>query len=78
MTVALLDRVQVDPLAPAPRGVWSVPGVQVRRRRGPHRAHPGALCTPRFCARRRGDSLTVEHDFTPGELSDELAVLLTD
>lgn len=78
MTVTLLDRVEVDPLAPAPHGAWSASGVQVRRRRGPHRAHPGALCTARFCAQRRGDSLTVEHDFTPDEISDELAVLLTD
>jgi hypothetical protein len=78
MTVALLDRVEVDPLAPAPPGTWSAPGVEVRRRRGPHRTHPDALCTPRFCAQRRGDSLTVEHDFTPNELSDELAILLTD
>ncbi|ORA34570.1 mycofactocin oligosaccharide methyltransferase MftM [Mycobacterium aquaticum] len=78
MTVAVFDRVEVDPLAPAPRGTWSAPGVQVRRRRGPHVAHPGTLCTARFCAQRHGDSLTVEHDFTPGELSDELAVLLTE
>lgn len=78
MTVALVDRIEVDPLAPAPRGAWSAPGVQVRRRRGPHRPDPGALCTARFCAQRHGDSLTVEHDFTPDELSDELAVLLTD
>lgn len=77
MTVALLDRVEVDPLAPASRGTWSAPGVQVRRRRGPHRPHSGT-CTARFCARRRGDCLTVDHDFTAAELSDELAVLLTD
>ncbi len=77
MTVALLDRVEVDPLAPAPRGTWSAPGVQVRRRRGPHAPHPGT-CTARFCARRSGDSLTVDHDLSPAELTDELAVLLTE
>ncbi|ART67716.1 SAM-dependent methyltransferase [Mycobacterium dioxanotrophicus] len=78
MTVALLDRGEFDPLATAPRGSWSAAGVQVRRRRGPHRAHAHTLCTARFCARRSGDSLTVEHDLTPAELSDELAVLLTE
>ena len=54
------------------------PGVRVTRRRGPHVAHTGAnsLCTPRFCTRRTGQGLTVEHDLTPGEISDELAVLL--
>lgn len=51
--------------------------MRVQRRRGPHRAH-AAVCTPRFCAHREGDALTVEHDLTPDELSDELAVLLTE
>lgn len=36
------------------------------------------LCTPRFCARRHGDTLTVEHDLDPDELSDELAVRLVE
>lgn len=74
--MAILGPAEVDPLAPAPRGTWSSHGVRVRRRRGPHRDHPGAVCTPRFCAHRRGDALTVEHDFTPDELSDEIAVLV--
>ncbi|MHC9295204.1 mycofactocin oligosaccharide methyltransferase MftM [Mycobacterium sp. LTG2003] len=78
MTVTVLGPAEVDPLAPAPPGAWSGSGVRVRRRRGPHRDHPGTVCTPRFCAHRHGDALTVEHDFTPDELSDELAVLLAD
>lgn len=78
MTVSPLQPADVDPFAPAPRGVWSGHGVRVLRRRGPHRDHPGAVCTPRFCASRQGDALTVEHNFTPDELSDELAVLLAD
>ena len=78
MAVTVLGPAPVDPLAPAPRGVWSGNGVRVRRRRGPHRDHTGTVCTPRFCAQRRGSALTVEHDLTPDELSDELAILLTD
>lgn len=78
MTVTVLGPAQVDPLAPAPPGAWSCDGVRVRRRRGPHREHLGAVCTPRFCVSRRGSALTVEHDLTPDELSDELAILLTD
>ncbi|CAA0082833.1 Uncharacterised protein [Mycolicibacterium vanbaalenii] len=70
----------LDPLAPAPRGVWSGAGVLVRRRRGPHRRHraPGTVCTKRFCARRASDSLTVEHDLTAGELCDELTVMIAE
>lgn len=36
------------------------------------------MCTPRFCACRRGDTLTVEHDFSAEDISDELAVLLVE
>lgn len=70
----------LNPLAPAPHGTWSGHRVRVRRRVGPHRVHrvPGAVCAPRFCAVRRGELLTVEHDLTPGELCDELAVMLID
>lgn len=67
----------LDPLAPSPRGMWSGQGVRVRRRTGPHRPHAG-VCTPRFCMDRRGALLTVEHDLTPDELSDELTLLLVD
>ncbi len=77
MDVAVLGPALLDPFAPAPQGIWSGNGVRVQRRRGPHRAH-AAVCTPRFCAHREGDALTVEHDLTPDELSDELAVLLTE
>ncbi len=53
--------------------------MQVTRRHGPHRPHPAAatVCTDRFCVHRHGPWLTVEHDLTPGELSDELTGLLT-
>ena len=70
----------LDPLAPSPRGHWSAGGVRVRRRIGPHRPHaaPDSVCTPRFCALRRGALLTVEHDLSPEELCDELAVLLAE
>ncbi|KGI70134.1 class I SAM-dependent methyltransferase [Mycolicibacterium rufum] len=70
----------LDPLAPCPRGRWSGHGVQVTRRHGPHRPHPAVatVCTPRFCVHRRGAWLTVEHDLTPGELSDALTLLLTE
>lgn len=52
----------------------------MRRRLGPHREHgtPGAICAPRFCTHRRGTFLTVEHDLTPDELCDELAVMLAE
>ncbi|AQA02742.1 SAM-dependent methyltransferase [Mycobacterium sp. MS1601] len=67
----------LDPLAPAPRGQWSGHGVRVRRRTSSdHHGH--GVCTPRFCTHRDGTALTVEHDVTPDELSDELAVLLAD
>lgn len=70
----------LDPLAPSPRGSWSAYGVRVRRRHGPHHCEPGlgSFCTPRFCTQRRGRLLTVTHDLSPHELSDELAVLLAD
>ncbi|MGB3482535.1 MAG: mycofactocin oligosaccharide methyltransferase MftM [Mycobacterium sp.] len=69
----------LDPLAPAPHGLWSGPGVRVRRRSGPHRAHQSdAVCTPRFCTHRSAELLTVEHNLTPDELSDELAVQLAE
>ncbi|AKS31081.1 mycofactocin oligosaccharide methyltransferase MftM [Mycolicibacterium goodii] len=77
MDVAVLGPALLDPFAPAPHGSWSGNGVRVRRRRGTHREH-AAVCTPRFCAHRDGDALTVEHDLTPDELSDDLAVLLTE
>ena len=75
-----MEAVVLDPLAPSPRGMWSGQGVQVRRRRGPHRPHgdPDAVCTPRFCVQRRGRLLAVEHDLTPDELCDELAVMLAE
>lgn len=76
MTVTAIRPAEVDPLCPVPGGVWRGPGVRVRRRTGPHRGH--ALCTPRFCAGRHDGVLTVEHDLTPDELSDTLAVMLTE
>lgn len=69
----------LDPLAPTPRGLWCTHGVRVRRRRGPHRRHgPDTVCTKHFCATRNGQLLTVEHDVTPDDLCDELAVLLAE
>lgn len=70
----------IDPLAPAPRGAWFGHGVSVSRRIGPHQVHTDAtwVCTPRFCARRRGGLLTVVHNLTPDDLDDELATLLID
>jgi 2-polyprenyl-3-methyl-5-hydroxy-6-metoxy-1,4-benzoquinol methylase len=75
-----MDTGIIDPLAPSRDGTWSAPGVQVRRRVGPH-AHghrPGTICTPRFCAHRSSGLLTVEHTLTPHQLCDELAVQLAD
>ena len=71
---------QIDPLAPAPRGMWFGHGVRVSRRRGSHRPHTDSdsVCTRRFCVGRRGDLLMVEHDLTSDELSDQLAPLLAD
>lgn len=77
MTVAQVEPARVDPLARASAGLWHGDGVLVRRRTGRHRPHD-ASCTPRFCVHRRGATLVVEHDLTPEDLSDELAVLLTD
>jgi hypothetical protein len=69
----------LDPLAPAARGLWTGHGVRVRRRVGPHRSHQhDAVCTRRFCVQRSPALLTVEHDLTPAELSDDLAVLLAE
>lgn len=58
--------------------VSALPGVLVTRRSGPHVAHAdhAALCTPRFCTSRVDGTLAVQHDLTPEEISDELAVLL--
>lgn len=77
MTVALLEPARVNPLAPTSGGTWHGDGVLVRRRTGRHHPHD-AVCTPRFCMDRREGVLAVEHDLTPDELSDELAVLLTE
>lgn len=81
-TAVLADtgRVQIDPLAPAPRGMWYSHGVRVSRRLGPHRPHPDSdsVCTKRFCVDRRGELLAVEHDLRSDELSDQLAALLAD
>jgi Methyltransferase domain len=70
----------VDPFAHTDAGVFSASGVRVRRRIGSHRTYSDrhALCTPRFCARRHGGVLDVEHDLRPDELSDELAILLVE
>lgn len=69
----------LDPLAPAAPGLWTGHGVRVRRRSGAHRCHhDDAVCTRRFCVHRSGALLTVEHDLTPAELSDDLAVLLAE
>ena len=70
----------VDPFVHATAGVFSGSGVRVRRRVGSHRTHPDrhVLCTPRFCARRHGGVLDVEHDLRPDELSDDLAVLIAE
>ncbi|MCK5757267.1 MAG: class I SAM-dependent methyltransferase, partial [Mycobacterium sp.] len=75
VTAALLD-----PLAPSDAGVWSCAGVRVRRRRNPHHRHAAqtATCTTRFCVQRYGEVLLVDHDLTPDELSDDLAVMLAD
>ena len=78
MTVTALRPAEVDPLGPLSGGVWRGPGVRVRRRSGPPTERSGALHTPRFRAIRRDGTLTVEHDLTPDELSDTLAVLLTE
>ncbi|MGN7778471.1 mycofactocin oligosaccharide methyltransferase MftM [Mycolicibacterium sp. 22603] len=78
MTVTLLGPARVDPLAPTPAGSWSTNGIRVVRGRRPHRAGDPTLCTPRFCAYRNGDQLTVEHDLTPAQLSDELTLWLTE
>lgn len=75
MTVTAVRPAEVDPLSPMPGGVWRGDGVRVRRRAGVRREHPG---TPRLLAGRRYGVLTVEHDLTPDELSDTLAVLLTE
>lgn len=75
-----MQAAQLDPLARSVRGQWSGHGVHVTRRRGPHRAHreSATACTARFCVHRRDGRLRVEHDLTPGELSDELTMLLTE
>ncbi len=36
------------------------------------------MCSPRFCVQRRGTLLTVDHDLTPDEICDELAVMLAE
>ncbi len=75
-----MEAAVLDPLAPTPRGMWSGSGVRVTRRRGPHRSHQAreTVCFGRFCVHRRGRLLTVEHDLTPNELCDELAVMLAE
>jgi 2-polyprenyl-3-methyl-5-hydroxy-6-metoxy-1,4-benzoquinol methylase len=88
MTVTALDpdvatdlgAVPIDPLAAAPRGMWSGHSVRVTRSGNLHHRHDHreGLCTRRFCVQRRGGILTVDHDLTPEELCDELAVLLVD
>ncbi|RDH77546.1 class I SAM-dependent methyltransferase [Mycolicibacterium moriokaense] len=68
----------IDPLAPAPRGEWTGHGVRVRRRIGPHRPHRGvnSVCNERFCVQRDGHQLTVIHDLTSAEISDDLTLRL--
>lgn len=74
------DTVPIDPLAPAPRGMWSGHNVRVTRRTDLHRRHDHreGLCTSRFCVHRRNGILIVDHNLMPDELCDELAVLLVD
>ncbi len=74
-----MEAALLNPLAPTPSGIWCGPNVRVSRRRGPHRPHTGeAVCTPRFCVQRHGRLLSVEHNLTPEELCDELAVVLAE
>jgi len=70
----------LDPLAPAKTGVWSAAGVRVIRRTWPHRPHADehSRCTTRFCARRQGELLTIQHDLRPDELCDGLALLISE
>jgi hypothetical protein len=70
----------IDPLAPAPRGMWFGHGVRVTRRTGPHTSHPSgsSVCSGRFCVNRQGELLSVTHDLTSAELSDEIALLLAE
>ncbi|HEY5853714.1 MAG TPA: hypothetical protein VIW24_06580, partial [Aldersonia sp.] len=70
----------LDPLAPGKTGVWSAAGVRVIRRTWPHRPHVDehSRCTPRFCARRQGELLTIQHDLRPDELCDGLALLIAE
>lgn len=60
--------------------MWAGHGVRVARRFDLHHRHNHreGLCTNRFCVQRRGNILTIDHDLTPDELCDELAVLLFD
>jgi hypothetical protein len=74
-----MEAAVLDPLAPAPRGTFRTAQVRVLRRHGPHRPHPqDVLCTNRFCVQRHDGLLTVQHDLTPDELCDELAVTLAE
>lgn len=52
----------------------------MRRRVGLHRPHldSNSVCTERFCVSRQGELLTVVHDLTCDEISDELALLLAE
>ena len=70
----------VDPFAHATAGVFSGSGVRVRpsRRTAPHPLGPACAVHARFCTRRHGGVLDVEHDLRPDELSDELAVLIAE
>lgn len=60
--------------------MWAGHGIRVSRRRGTHRQHSvrDAVCTERFCVQRRGALLLVEHNLSPEELCDELAVMLAE
>ena len=80
IALTYMEAAVLNPLAPSPHGMWSGQDVRVRRRLGPHRPHGDreAICTRRFCVQRRGRVVTVEHDLTPDELCDELAVMLAD
>lgn len=75
-----LSAIAIDPLAAAPRGMWSGHSVRVTRHGNLHHRHDHreGLCTNRFCVQRRGGILSVDHDLTSDELCDELAVLLVD
>lgn len=73
-----VDEMEIDPYRPSPGGVYRTDGVTVRQRPSTQRRRLDIARTPRFDVGHVGAGLLLEHDIELGEVSDDLAGLLSE